>query len=308
MWEAGGCGTVLLQPEAKLLFLPSGQTIESNWRCGRHNLQRIQCRSENSKGVYCLQYDDEKIISGLRDNSIKVSTSLGPCPGCEWGSALEAACASWDSVWLVRVGCLSLAKSSPALCSGSLGHCQESHPLTTEVALKSVFPQEGGGLCVPLALAVAVSLPGLCFHAHPPWHFFGWTGFDLLMVLGCFSLFSQKLTSRLPKAKGKDKAHWWDRLTPHGVWFFAFAAVTMFKSWSMFLTLIWPFLFLTDLGQNKLGMFESIDRTYWLSSLSAIWWKSYCNWIFRFYSEVSVKFLYKNNLTGNMAGNIFNDL
>ncbi|KAF7239834.1 F-box/WD repeat-containing protein 11 [Varanus komodoensis] len=48
------------------------QTIESNWRCGRHNLQRIQCRSENSKGVYCLQYDDEKIISGLRDNSIKI--------------------------------------------------------------------------------------------------------------------------------------------------------------------------------------------------------------------------------------------
>lgn len=36
-------------------------------------MQRIQCRSENSKGVYCLQYDDEKIISGLRDNSIKVS-------------------------------------------------------------------------------------------------------------------------------------------------------------------------------------------------------------------------------------------
>lgn len=48
------------------------QTIEANWRCGRHNLQRIQCRSENSKGVYCLQYDDDKIISGLRDNSIKV--------------------------------------------------------------------------------------------------------------------------------------------------------------------------------------------------------------------------------------------
>ncbi|KAJ7412071.1 hypothetical protein WISP_99088 [Willisornis vidua] len=54
------------------------ETIESNWRCGRHNLQRIQCRSENSKGVYCLQYDDEKIISGLRDNSIKIwdKTSL----------------------------------------------------------------------------------------------------------------------------------------------------------------------------------------------------------------------------------------
>lgn len=64
---------------------------------------------------------------------------------------------------------------------------------------------------------------------------------------------------------------------------------------SMFLILISHLylLFLTDLGQNKLGMFESINRTYWLGSLSAIWWKSHCNWIFRFYSEVSVKFLHK---------------
>lgn len=59
-----------------LFLLRSLQTIEANWRCGRHNLQRIQCRSENSKGVYCLQYDDEKIISGLRDNSIKVTVCL----------------------------------------------------------------------------------------------------------------------------------------------------------------------------------------------------------------------------------------
>jgi len=41
---------------------------------------------------------------------------------------------------------------------------------------------------------------------------------------------------------------------------------------SMFLILISHlyFLSLTDLGQNKLGMFESINRTYWLSSLSAV--------------------------------------
>ena len=48
------------------------EAIENNWRCGKHNLQRINCRSENSKGVYCLQYDDEKIVSGLRDNTIKM--------------------------------------------------------------------------------------------------------------------------------------------------------------------------------------------------------------------------------------------
>lgn len=47
-------------------------TIENNWRSGNHNLQRINCRSENSKGVYCLQYDDNKIVSGLRDNTIKI--------------------------------------------------------------------------------------------------------------------------------------------------------------------------------------------------------------------------------------------
>ncbi|KAK3095362.1 hypothetical protein FSP39_013764 [Pinctada imbricata] len=46
--------------------------IENNWRTGRHTLQRIQCRSETSKGVYCLQYDETRIISGLRDNTIKV--------------------------------------------------------------------------------------------------------------------------------------------------------------------------------------------------------------------------------------------
>lgn len=53
-------------------FLSLLKTIESNWRCGRHSLQRIHCRSETSKGVYCLQYDDQKIVSGLRDNTIKV--------------------------------------------------------------------------------------------------------------------------------------------------------------------------------------------------------------------------------------------
>lgn len=48
------------------------QNIENNWRCGHHRLDKILCHSESSKGVYCLQYDEEKIVSGLRDNTIKV--------------------------------------------------------------------------------------------------------------------------------------------------------------------------------------------------------------------------------------------
>lgn len=45
-----------------LLLQQDIRTIEANWRMGRHNLQRINCRSENSKGVYCLQYDDQVSI------------------------------------------------------------------------------------------------------------------------------------------------------------------------------------------------------------------------------------------------------
>ena len=58
-------------------FPPFSQNMEANWRSGRHTLTRIECHSENSKGVYCLQYDDQKIVSGLRDNTIKV-THDGP--------------------------------------------------------------------------------------------------------------------------------------------------------------------------------------------------------------------------------------
>ncbi|CAL2032404.1 unnamed protein product [Caenorhabditis brenneri] len=46
--------------------------IDNNWKRGNYKLTRINCQSENSKGVYCLQYDDEKIVSGLRDNTIKI--------------------------------------------------------------------------------------------------------------------------------------------------------------------------------------------------------------------------------------------
>ena len=42
------------------------------WKLGKLNFRKIDCASHDSKGVYCLQYDDEKIVSGLRDNTIKV--------------------------------------------------------------------------------------------------------------------------------------------------------------------------------------------------------------------------------------------
>ncbi|VDD89408.1 unnamed protein product [Enterobius vermicularis] len=48
------------------------KSLKDNWKNGRRTLSRIQCNSEPSRGVYCLQYDDEKIVSGLRDHTIKI--------------------------------------------------------------------------------------------------------------------------------------------------------------------------------------------------------------------------------------------
>lgn len=48
------------------------QIIESNWKSSCFHLQKINCYSENTKGVNCLQFDDNKIVSGLQDSTIKI--------------------------------------------------------------------------------------------------------------------------------------------------------------------------------------------------------------------------------------------
>lgn len=86
------------------------------------------------------------------------------------------------------------------------------------------------------------------------------------------SLFCQKLASKRLQVKREDRT---DPLFGQALSGFVppFSAAVVLKfPESMFLILISHlyFLSLTDLGQNKLGMFESINRTYWLSSLSAV--------------------------------------
>ena len=48
------------------------QNVEANWRYGYHSLIEIECRNENGSDVYCLQHDDDKIVTGLEDNTIKI--------------------------------------------------------------------------------------------------------------------------------------------------------------------------------------------------------------------------------------------
>jgi len=71
--------------------------MEKNWRQGIHTLQKINCRSEVSKGVYCLQYDDNQIISGLRDNTIKIwSRSDLQCKKVLTGHTGSVLCLQFD--------------------------------------------------------------------------------------------------------------------------------------------------------------------------------------------------------------------
>ena len=51
-----------------------------NWKSGDYTLTRIECHSnEDEKGVSCLQYDDNKIVSGHWDSTIKVCVYTELC-------------------------------------------------------------------------------------------------------------------------------------------------------------------------------------------------------------------------------------
>ena len=78
------------------------EQLDVNWRTGNFQLEKIQCRSQNSKGVYCLQYDDEKIISGLRDNTIKIwdRTNL-ECTKVLTGHSGSVLCLQYDDKMIV---------------------------------------------------------------------------------------------------------------------------------------------------------------------------------------------------------------
>lgn len=72
--------------------------LEHNWHQGKHKLERIICESESSKGVYCLQYDDEKIVSGLRDNTIKIWDRLTlKCTKALTGHTGSVLCLQYDN-------------------------------------------------------------------------------------------------------------------------------------------------------------------------------------------------------------------
>ncbi|VDM32801.1 unnamed protein product [Hydatigera taeniaeformis] len=86
--------------------------INDNWNHGRFRLTRIRCHSDTSKGVYCLQYDSEKIVSGLRDDTIKVWRRVGPASA----NSVFAACAAGDIP--------TIASASAEVATAAGGHAE----------------------------------------------------------------------------------------------------------------------------------------------------------------------------------------
>lgn len=76
--------------------------IECNWRLGKHKLRRIDCRSNNGQGVYCLQYDQTKILFGSRDHTIQIldQTTL-QCTQILTGHTGSVLCLQYDERILI---------------------------------------------------------------------------------------------------------------------------------------------------------------------------------------------------------------
>ncbi|KAF9570390.1 hypothetical protein EC968_001844 [Mortierella alpina] len=68
--------------------------LEQNWNRGIHSVREVPGHSE---GIYCIQFDDHKIVSGSRDNTIKVwDMETGACRRTYVGHSASVLCLQYD--------------------------------------------------------------------------------------------------------------------------------------------------------------------------------------------------------------------
>lgn len=78
------------------------ENIENNWRNGQFMLKHINCRSENSKGFYCFQYDEKKIVTGSRNGAIKIwDRSDSKCIKTLTGHTRSGRCLQYDDKMII---------------------------------------------------------------------------------------------------------------------------------------------------------------------------------------------------------------
>eukprot|EP00842_Homolaphlyctis_polyrhiza_P003176 jgi/Hompol1/385/HPOL_005305-RA len=73
--------------------------LESNWRDGNYVARNFAGHEE---AIYCLQFDEDKIISGSRDDSIKIwDMKTGACRNTLYGHAASVLCLQYNDRILV---------------------------------------------------------------------------------------------------------------------------------------------------------------------------------------------------------------
>ncbi|KAF9967996.1 hypothetical protein BGZ70_007280 [Mortierella alpina] len=68
--------------------------LEQNWNRGIHSVKEVPGHTE---GIYCIQFDDQKIVSGSRDNTIKIwDMETGACRRTYVGHSASVLCLQYD--------------------------------------------------------------------------------------------------------------------------------------------------------------------------------------------------------------------
>ncbi|KAF8975640.1 hypothetical protein BGZ52_008739, partial [Haplosporangium bisporale] len=76
--------------------------LEQNWAHGVHSAQLLPGHAE---GIYCIQFDERKIASGSRDNTIKIwNLATGACLRTYHGHSASVLCLQYDDDKIVSGG------------------------------------------------------------------------------------------------------------------------------------------------------------------------------------------------------------
>ncbi|KAJ1542414.1 hypothetical protein HK405_009997, partial [Cladochytrium tenue] len=105
-------------------------TIEENWRLGRYSVREIVAHPE---AVYCVQFDEDKIVSGSRDHTVKVfDMATGTCRVTLRGHSASVLCLQYDEQQLITGSSDSTliiwdlaAALAPTASGGSSGSSQQ---------------------------------------------------------------------------------------------------------------------------------------------------------------------------------------
>ncbi len=117
------CGTWSTRCAGRIAAAAARADTGQNWKSGRNALSTVYTGHQGT--VYCLQFDDEKLVTGSTDSVIKMWNHSGtrrPSPGCSSAPgltlALQGVCTRTLTGHDARIRCLRFTDTH--LASGSV--------------------------------------------------------------------------------------------------------------------------------------------------------------------------------------------